>query len=117
LPHHPDLRMAQKDGSHLTHDQRADSALCIFIRSDCGGERRLVVHELVTHCSMSGLADSCRSFGSICTVHHIGYPAAPLEQEAKRIEREDVRLTLRGSKNFHTFPRGRHDSGKNSAPQ
>jgi len=61
----------------------------IFIRSDCWGERRLVVHELVhtwQYERLGGFRPFLQQYLHECIT--IGYPAAPLEQEAKRIESE-----------------------------
>jgi len=61
----------------------------IFIRSDCWGERRLVVHELVhtlQYERLGGFMPFLQQYLHECIT--IGYPAAPMEQEAKRIERE-----------------------------
>lgn len=61
----------------------------IFIRSDHWGERRLMVHEL-THAMqferLGGMAAFLRQYLTECV--SVGYPAAPLEQEALRVERE-----------------------------
>ncbi|MEN6308861.1 MAG: hypothetical protein ABFD91_14025 [Anaerohalosphaeraceae bacterium] len=55
----------------------------IFIHSDCWGQRRLVVHELV-HTSqyerLGGFFSFLRQYLFECLT--IGYPEAPLEQEA-----------------------------------
>ena len=55
----------------------------IFIRSDCWGQRRLVVHELV-HTSqyerLGGFLPFLKQYLFECLT--IGYPGAPLEQEA-----------------------------------
>ncbi|HEX7860448.1 MAG TPA: hypothetical protein VF773_08995 [Verrucomicrobiae bacterium] len=61
----------------------------IFIRSDHWGERRLVVHELVhtlQYERLGGFEPFLRQYLQECLT--IGYPAAPMEQEARRIERE-----------------------------
>lgn len=61
----------------------------IFIRSDHWGERRLVVHELAHTAQyerLGGFMPFLQQYLHECIT--IGYPAAPLEQEAKRIERE-----------------------------
>jgi hypothetical protein len=55
----------------------------IFIRSDCWGNRQLLVHELV-HTSqyerLGGIQPFLHQYLHECIT--IGYPAAPLEQEA-----------------------------------
>lgn len=61
----------------------------IFIRSDHWGDRRLVVHELVhtwQYERLGGFQPFLQQYLHECL--SIGYPAAPLEQEAERIERE-----------------------------
>ena len=64
----------------------------IFIRSDHWCERRLVVHELAHTAQyerLGGVEPFLRRYLQECL--SIGYPAAPLEQEAKKIEREMCR--------------------------
>src|SRR3989442_6208771 len=90
LPTHPDLRMAA-DRTGLISPMTSGLTLRygIFIRSDCWGERRLVVHELVhtmQYERFGGFMPFLRQYLHECIT--IGYPAAPMEQEAKRIERE-----------------------------
>ncbi len=61
----------------------------IFIHEDYWGQRRLVVHELVhtmQYERLGGIEAFLRQYLLECIT--IGYPAAPMEQEAKRIERE-----------------------------
>ncbi len=61
----------------------------IFIRDDYWGQRRLVVHELAHTMQYERLGTIevfMRQYLHECFT--IGYPAAPMEQEAKRIERE-----------------------------
>ncbi len=55
----------------------------IFIRSDCWGDRRLVFHELVhtlQYERLGGFEPFLRQYLHECIT--VGYPAAPLEQEA-----------------------------------
>ena len=55
----------------------------IFIRNDCWGDRRLVAHELVhtmQYERLGGIEPFLRQYLLECL--QIGYPAAPLEQEA-----------------------------------
>jgi len=55
----------------------------IFIRADCWGERDLVFHELVhtlQYERMGGFREFLHQYLSECL--SVGYPAAPLEQEA-----------------------------------
>jgi hypothetical protein len=61
----------------------------IFIRADHWGVRRLVVHELVHTAQyerLGGFEPFLRQYLGECI--SIGYPAAPLEQEAQRVEHE-----------------------------
>jgi hypothetical protein len=61
----------------------------IFIRSDCWGDRRLVVHELA-HVAQYERFGGFRPFLEQYLQECIdpGYPFGPLEQEAKRAEKE-----------------------------
>jgi hypothetical protein len=55
----------------------------IFIRDDCWGDRRLVFHELVhtlQYERLGGFEPFLRQYLHECLT--IGYPAAPMEQEA-----------------------------------
>jgi hypothetical protein len=55
----------------------------IFIRSDCWGDRQLVAHELVhtmQYERLGGVEPFLRQYLFECLT--IGYPAAPMEQEA-----------------------------------
>jgi hypothetical protein len=55
----------------------------IFIRADCWGDRRLVFHELVhtlQYERLGGLQQFLQQYLYECIT--IGYPAAPMEQEA-----------------------------------
>jgi hypothetical protein len=55
----------------------------IFVRSDCWGERALVAHELAHTAQyerLGGIRPFLRQYLMECLT--IGYPAAPLEQEA-----------------------------------
>jgi hypothetical protein len=90
LPTHPDLRMAA-EMTGLISPMTIGLTLRygIFIRSDCWGERRLVVHELVhtlQYERLGGFTPFLQQYLHECIT--IGYPAAPMEQEAKRIEGE-----------------------------
>ena len=61
----------------------------IFIQSDSWGERRLVVHELAhvaQYERFGGFRPFLEQYLHECVT--IGYPEAPLEREAKRIENE-----------------------------
>ena len=58
----------------------------IFVRSDCWRERALIAHELVhvmQYERLGGILPFLRQYLSECIT--IGYPAAPLEQEAIRV--------------------------------
>ena len=62
----------------------------IFIRSDCWGDRQLVVHELAhtaQYDRLGGFKPFLEEYLHECIIPP-GYPFGPLEQEAKRIERE-----------------------------
>jgi hypothetical protein len=61
----------------------------IFIHEDHWGQRRLIVHELahtMQYERLGGLEAFLRQYLHECLT--IGYPEAPMEQEARRIERE-----------------------------
>src|SRR5262249_677613 len=61
----------------------------IFVRDDCWGQRRLVVHELahtMQYERLGSIEAFLRRYLHECLT--IGYPEAPMEQEAKRIEQE-----------------------------
>src|SRR5438874_308331 len=61
----------------------------IFVQSESWGERRLVVHELAhvaQYERFGGFRPFLEQYLYECIT--IGYPAAPLELEAKRIEKE-----------------------------
>lgn len=62
----------------------------IFIREDYWGERRLVVHELahtLQYERLGGFRPFLKEYLHEC-ITPPGYPFGPLEQEAKRLERE-----------------------------
>ena len=79
------ILMAAADMTQLITSSTAGLTLRygIFIRSDCWGERRLVVHELV-HTSqyerLGGFLPFLKQYLFECLT--VGYPEAPLEQEA-----------------------------------
>lgn len=90
LPRHPELRMAA-EMTGLISPMTIGLTLRygIFIRADCWGERRLVVHELVhtlQYERLGGFMPFLQQYLHECIT--IGYPAAPMEEEAKRVERE-----------------------------
>ncbi|HWB60491.1 MAG TPA: hypothetical protein VG733_13430 [Chthoniobacteraceae bacterium] len=58
----------------------------IFIRSDCWGDRRLLVHEMVhvgQYERLGGIEPFLRQYLWECIT--VGYSASPLEQEAVRV--------------------------------
>jgi hypothetical protein len=89
VPEHPALRAAA-EATSLISPLTAGLTLRygIFIRSDCWGQRRLVVHELahtVQYERLGGFRPFLERYLWECLT--IGYPAAPLEQEAVATER------------------------------
>ena len=60
----------------------------IFIRSDCWGERRLVVHELAHTAQYERFGSFASFLGEYLRecITPPGYPFGALEQEAKRVE-------------------------------
>src|SRR6266436_1846679 len=90
LPEHPPLRTAA-EMTGLISPLTAGLTLRygIFIRSDFWGERRLVVHELAhvaQYERFGGFRPFLEQYLFECIT--IGYPAAPMEQEAKHVEKE-----------------------------
>lgn len=84
IPEHPALRAAA-EATQLISPLTAGLTLRhgIFIRADCWGERRLVFHELVhtlQYERLGGFQQFLQQYLYECIT--IGYPAAPLEQEA-----------------------------------
>jgi len=89
VPEHPALRAAA-EATSLISPLTAGLTLRhgIFIRSDCWGQRRLVVHELAHTAQyerLGGFQHFLEQYLWECLT--IGYPAAPLEQEAIAVER------------------------------
>jgi hypothetical protein len=89
VPEHPALRAAA-EATSLISPLTAGLTLRhgIFIRSDCWGQRRLVVHELehtAQYERLGGFQHFLECYLWECL--SIGYPAAPLEQEAIGTER------------------------------
>lgn len=84
IPEHPALHAAA-EATQLISPLTGGLTLRygIFIRVDCRGDRRLVFHELV-HTSqyerLGGFQQFLRQYLYECVT--IGYPAAPMEQEA-----------------------------------
>ena len=93
-PRNLTLRSAAAAIHFLTPDTRGLALRYgIFVRSDCWGERGLVAHELVHTAQyerLGGIKPFLRQYLHRLTV---GYPAAPLEEEAivaaSRLERGD----------------------------
>ena len=84
VPEHPVLRAAAK-ATQLISPETAGLTLRygIFIRSDCWGNRELVFHELVhtlQYERLGGFSRFLQQYLFECLT--IGYPAAPMEQEA-----------------------------------
>ena len=98
LPLHPLLKTAaEKTGLISPHTIGLTLRYGIFIRSDCWGDRRLVVHELAHTAQyerLGGFNEFLEKYLEECITP--GYPHGPLEQEAKRIEREMCRSNDRG---------------------
>ena len=87
IPENPALRDAA-NAIHLISPRTGGLALRygIFIRADCWDDRRLVFHELVhtlQYEKLGGFQEFLRQYLYECIT--IGYPAAPMEQEAVSI--------------------------------
>jgi len=99
LPLHPVLKAAaEKTGLISPHTIGLTLRYGIFIRSDCWGDRRLVVHELAHTAQyerLGGFHPFLEKYLDEC-ITPPGYPYGPLEQEAKRIEREMCQSRDRG---------------------
>jgi hypothetical protein len=88
LPQQPALRAAA-EATHLISPYTNGLSLRygIFIRANCWGERRVVVHELVhtlQYERLGGFRSFLQQYLMECLT--IGYPANPLEQEAIKVE-------------------------------
>jgi hypothetical protein len=84
IPEHPALRAAA-EATQLISPRTGGLTLRygIFIRADCWGDRRLVFHELVhtlQYERLAGFQQFLQQYLYECIT--IGYPAAPMEQEA-----------------------------------
>jgi hypothetical protein len=84
IPEHPALRAAA-EATQLISTRTGGLTLRygIFIRADCWGDRQLVFHELVHTLQYERLGGFQQFLGRYlqeCIT--IGYPAAPMEQEA-----------------------------------
>jgi hypothetical protein len=90
-PLHPLLRQAAETTGLLSRDTIGLTLRYgIFIRADCWGERRLVVHELAHTAQyerLGGFRPFLEQYLDECNTPP-GYPFGALEQEAKRIEQE-----------------------------
>jgi hypothetical protein len=84
IPEHPALRAAAEATGLITVGTAGLTLRYgIFIRTDCWGNRRLVFHELVhtlQYERLGGFESFLEQYLHECIT--IGYPAAPLEQEA-----------------------------------
>lgn len=83
-PEHPALRAAAEE-TRLSSPDTAGLTLRygIYIRADCWGDRGLVLHELVhtlQYERLGGFQPFLQQYLHECIT--VGYPAAPLEQEA-----------------------------------
>jgi hypothetical protein len=88
LPNHPAL-VAAANATGLISPSTVGMTFRygIFIRTDCWGESRLVVHELVHTAQyerLGGIEGFLRPYLLEC-ITPPGYPFGPLEQEAKRL--------------------------------
>ena len=88
LPEHPALREAA-EAARLIVPRPAGLTLRygIFIRSDCWGSRRVLVHELVHTAQyerLGGIGAFLECYLFECLA--VGYPSAPMEQESIKIE-------------------------------
>jgi hypothetical protein len=84
IPDHPGLRAAA-DATQLISPRTEGLTLRygIYIRTDCWGDHRLVFHELVhtlQYERLGGFQQFLQQYLYECIT--IGYPAAPMEQEA-----------------------------------
>ncbi|MDA0657518.1 MAG: hypothetical protein O2931_01330 [Planctomycetota bacterium] len=84
IPEHPALRAAAEATQLVSpHTGGLTLRYGIFIRADCWGDRRLVFHELVhtlQYERLGGFQQFLQQYLYECIT--IGYPAAPMEQEA-----------------------------------
>jgi len=96
-PAHPKLRAAAAAIDFLTPATRGLTLRYgIFVRSDCWRHRALIVHELVHTAQyerLGGILPFLRKYLFECVT--IGYPAAPMEQEAIMIAAQACGSQLR----------------------
>ena len=94
IPEHPTLRAAAQATRFITALTRGLTLRYgILIRSDCRGDRALVVHELAhvaQYERLGGFEPFLRQYLSECLT--IGYLAAPMEQEVVAITERGVWL-------------------------
>ncbi|WP_020470044.1 hypothetical protein [Zavarzinella formosa] len=90
MPEHPTLAFAAKASSLITpFTVGLTLQYGIFIHASCWSQRRLVAHELahtMQYERLGGFEPFLRQYLGECL--SIGYPEAPMEQEAIRIEGE-----------------------------
>jgi hypothetical protein len=88
FPEHQELRAAAAATRLITpHPTGLTLRYGIFIRSDCWGLRRVLVHELahtVQYERLGGIGAFLECYLFECLA--VGYPSAPMEQEAIKIE-------------------------------
>lgn len=91
IPGHRLLQeMAERTGLISTNTIGMTLRYGIYIRSDCWGDRRLVIHELA-HTAQYERLGGFRPFLELYLKECLeppGYPFGPLEEEARRTERE-----------------------------
>jgi len=96
LPEHPTLRAAAEATQFITALTRGLTLRYgMFIRSDCKGDRALVVHELAhiaQYERLGGFEPFLRRYLSEYLT--IGYPAAPMEQEVIDVTSRVCRLQV-----------------------
>jgi hypothetical protein len=84
MPEEPALRTAaEATGLISPHTGGMSLRYGIFVRADCAGDRALLVHELVHTAQyerLGGFPEFLSQYLLECLT--IGYPAAPMEQEA-----------------------------------
>ena len=84
IPDHPALRVAAEATQLISpHTGGFTLRYGIYIRADCWGDRRLLFHELchtAQYERLGGFQQFLQQYLHECIT--IGYPAAPMEQEA-----------------------------------
>lgn len=93
IPEHPILRAACNETQLISPNTGGLTLRYgIFMRSDCARDRKLCVHELahvVQYEKLGGISQFLKQY--LFEVATIGYPQAPMEQEA--IQSENINLT------------------------